>query len=146
MACSFTSERALLDQFFDASRLRDRTALARFATVVFEPHIDGIVEEFVVLDVTTERQVGERPAPDREGGLLDHRQRVINLSLLDPTDPMDPGQHQPVLLEKDVTVSARLAGAGGIDAARSIVLTVQRARVEREPRRTGRWIVVRFAY
>ena len=47
---SAASERALLDQFFAASRLRDRTALARFSTVVFEPRTDGIVEEFVVLE------------------------------------------------------------------------------------------------
>ena len=48
VSCSTASERALLDQFFAASRLRDRTALARFATVVFEPRTDGIVAEFVV--------------------------------------------------------------------------------------------------
>src|SRR5258708_7635295 len=53
--CSTASERVLVDRFFAASRLRDRTALARFATVVFEPRTDGIVEDFVVLDVTPER-------------------------------------------------------------------------------------------
>jgi hypothetical protein len=144
--CSVASERALLDQFFAASRLRDRTALARFSTVVFEPLTDGIVEEFVVLSATPERQIDESQPSDRMTGGAGERQRIINLSLIDPIDPIDPRQHQTVFLEKDVTVSARLALADGTDATRSIVLRLQRARVEHDRVRTGRWIVVRFMY
>lgn len=42
----------MLTQFFAASRLRDLTALQNFATVVFEPAIDGIVTSFDVTRVT----------------------------------------------------------------------------------------------
>jgi hypothetical protein len=150
ITCSTASERALLDQFFAASRLRDRTALARFSTVVFEPRRDGIVKEFVVLRATRERQLYEHPAfaagSKVPSEVPAERQRVINLSLADPTDPFDPGQYQTVFSEKDVTVSAQVGLADGTDATRSIVLTLQRARVEDEHPRAGRWIVVRFTY
>jgi hypothetical protein len=39
-------EEVLLRQFFEESRLRDRTALASIATVVFEPTRDGVVQDF----------------------------------------------------------------------------------------------------
>lgn len=60
-SCSSAQERAILERFFAAARLRDKTALASFATVVFEPHIDGIVTEFHIVGVTRER-------PTRGGG------------------------------------------------------------------------------
>jgi hypothetical protein len=44
-------ERPLLEQFFAASRLRDRTALQSIATVIFEPRERGIVTTFDVLKV-----------------------------------------------------------------------------------------------
>ena len=44
-------ERALIDQFFAASRLRDRTALAKISTVIFEPRERGIVTTFDVVKV-----------------------------------------------------------------------------------------------
>jgi len=43
-------EHQLLTDFFEASRLRDRTVLARMASVVFEPRRDGVVQEFKVVD------------------------------------------------------------------------------------------------
>ena len=46
------TDHQLLDRFFAASRLRDRTALARLATVVFEPARDGIVDDFSVVRTT----------------------------------------------------------------------------------------------
>ena len=52
LSCSAPAEQALLTQFFAASRLRDLTALQNFATVVFEPAIDGIVTSFDVTRVT----------------------------------------------------------------------------------------------
>lgn len=42
-ACSGAAERAVLDQFFSASRLRDLTALEKVSTVIFEPRQDGTV-------------------------------------------------------------------------------------------------------
>ena len=51
-ACTVAPEEALLHQFFAASRLRDKTALGAFATTIFEPHVDGIVTEFEILDIS----------------------------------------------------------------------------------------------
>jgi hypothetical protein len=52
LSCSHDAERALLSQFFAASRLRDLTALQKIATVVFEPATDGIVTSFEIVRVT----------------------------------------------------------------------------------------------
>jgi hypothetical protein len=51
-SCSGDTERALLTQFFAASRLRDLTALSTLATVVFEPASNGIVTGFDIKEVT----------------------------------------------------------------------------------------------
>jgi hypothetical protein len=145
IGCSGASERVLLDQFFAASRLRDLTALARFATVVFEPRPDGIVTEFVVVSVTPERRLDEdRAATSAPSPQQDELRRVINLSLADPTDPVDLTTSQIVLWEKNVTISAQVTGGDGTAATRSIVFTLQCARVANNGRRSGRWIVVGF--
>ena len=52
LSCAHDAERALLNQFFAASRLRDLTALQKIATVVFEPATDGIVTTFEIVRVT----------------------------------------------------------------------------------------------
>ena len=44
-------EQRLLEQFFSASRLRDRTALERISTVIFEPAERGTVTSFTISDV-----------------------------------------------------------------------------------------------
>jgi hypothetical protein len=54
-ACSARPEQVILEQFFSASRLRDRTALQHLATVIFEPRDQGIVTEFKITGVATER-------------------------------------------------------------------------------------------
>ena len=41
----------LLDQFFSASRLRDRTALQKIATVILEPLEQGTVTTFTITNV-----------------------------------------------------------------------------------------------
>jgi hypothetical protein len=53
--CSGDAERPLLETFFSAARLRDRTALADVATVAFEPRDRGTVLNF---DVTAVRRGG----------------------------------------------------------------------------------------
>jgi len=45
------AEQTLLDQFFNASRLRDRTALQQISTVVLEPLEQGAVTTFTIIDV-----------------------------------------------------------------------------------------------
>ena len=49
------AERPLLERFFGASRLRDRTALQSLSTITFEPREQGIVRTFEITDVTRER-------------------------------------------------------------------------------------------
>jgi hypothetical protein len=56
-ACSVPAEQPIVGDFFAASRLRDTTQLARFATVVFEPRDRGIVDRFEILSVSPERPV-----------------------------------------------------------------------------------------
>ena len=57
--CVRGTEQLLLEQFFQASRLRDRTALERVATVIFEPLEQGTVTDFTI-DAVVELQ--EKPA------------------------------------------------------------------------------------
>ena len=45
------AEQALLDQFFSASRLRDRTALQKISTVILEPLEQGAVTTFTITNV-----------------------------------------------------------------------------------------------
>ena len=45
------SEQLLLEQFFNASRLRDRTALQKISTVILEPLEQGAVTTFTITDV-----------------------------------------------------------------------------------------------
>jgi hypothetical protein len=60
-ACSAGPEQTIIADFFAASRLRDLTALSRFATVVFEPREQGTVTTFTIRNVSAERAAG----PDR---------------------------------------------------------------------------------
>lgn len=57
--CSAPAEQPLLERFFSASRLRDRTALQAFSTVIFEPHDDGIVTIFKITAVSPEQPSGD---------------------------------------------------------------------------------------
>jgi|HubBroStandDraft_6_1064221.scaffolds.fasta_scaffold1126449_1 hypothetical protein len=59
-ACGVGQERSIADQFFAESRLRDKTALQRIATVAFEPHINGIVERFEITKVSPEEDHTKR--------------------------------------------------------------------------------------
>lgn len=52
------AERTLLEQFFGASRLRDRTALQTVSTITFEPREQGIVRTFEITGITPERLEG----------------------------------------------------------------------------------------
>jgi hypothetical protein len=57
-ACGHPREKKLLDQFFAASRLRDRTAAQSVSTVFFDPQDQGLVREFTVENVTREEESG----------------------------------------------------------------------------------------
>jgi hypothetical protein len=58
-ACSVPPEQPIIADFFAASRLRDTTALAKFATVVFEPREQGMVASFEIERVSAERTAGD---------------------------------------------------------------------------------------
>ena len=45
------AEQVVLEQFFNASRLRDRTALQKISTVIFEPLEQGTVTAFSIRSV-----------------------------------------------------------------------------------------------
>jgi hypothetical protein len=55
-ACGHPAERALVDQFFSASRVRDRTAAQAVATVFFDPKDQGLVRQFAITHVTPEEE------------------------------------------------------------------------------------------
>jgi hypothetical protein len=63
-SCSATAESVLLSRFFAASRLRDHTSLQTFATVSFEPNVQGIITGFEITNVTPERQNGALMSKD----------------------------------------------------------------------------------
>jgi len=51
-ACAGGPERAVIDQFFSASRLRDFTALEKVSNVIFEPRQEGTVLAYDVVSIT----------------------------------------------------------------------------------------------
>jgi hypothetical protein len=104
ISCSPAAESALLSRFFAASRLRDHTSLQDFATVSFEPNVQGIITSFDITNVTPERQDG-------------------------------------ALVSKDVSISAPVQLPGGQTAQKNFVITMQRARPERDTNVTVRWMI-----
>ena len=58
VACGHASEKALVDQFFSKSRLRDRTGVQSLATVFFDPKDQGLVREYTITNVTPEERSG----------------------------------------------------------------------------------------
>ncbi|MGE5244225.1 MAG: hypothetical protein ACM3SQ_08355 [Betaproteobacteria bacterium] len=52
--CSSRPEQPILNQFFTASRLRDRTSLDDFALVMFDPATQGTVNSFSIASVSPE--------------------------------------------------------------------------------------------
>ena len=57
-ACSSRTEEPILSGFFNASRLRDRTALQKLATTSFDPARDGIITSFDITGVATSQARG----------------------------------------------------------------------------------------
>ena len=57
-ACGHQREQALVDQFFTASRLRDKTAAQTVSTVFFDPKDQGLVRDFTIDSVGAEEESG----------------------------------------------------------------------------------------
>jgi hypothetical protein len=56
--CGHRAEKALVDQFFSASRLGDKTAAQSVSTVFFDPKEQGLVRQFTIRGVTPEEVSG----------------------------------------------------------------------------------------
>ena len=92
-ACGPRPEQPVLAEFFNASRLRDLTALRKIATTVFDPARDGIVTDFKIKGVDA-HEAGGRSIED--------------VSISAPVKPMQGATVEKqlvVTLEKDVTGS-----------------------------------------
>jgi hypothetical protein len=57
-ACAPRPEAPILSAFFNASRLRDRTALQKIATTSFDPAARGIITSFDITAVVTREAAG----------------------------------------------------------------------------------------
>ena len=57
-ACGHPREQALVDQFFTASRLRDKTAAQTVSTIFFDPKDQGLVRDFTIDSVGAEEESG----------------------------------------------------------------------------------------
>ena len=91
--CGPRPEEPVLAEFFNASRLRDLTALRKIATTVFDPARDGIITDFKVKRVEA-HEAGGRSTED--------------VSITAPVKPMEGPTVEKqlvVTLEKDVTGS-----------------------------------------
>jgi hypothetical protein len=81
----YGAEQLLLEQFFSASRLRDRSALQQLSTVLFEPLEQGTVTSFGIAEVVELETIDGRPpskqvtvhAPVRLPGGETARRRII---------------------------------------------------------------------
>lgn len=128
------AERLLLERFFAASRLLDRTDLARYATTVFEPTTDGIVVRFRILSSAAGGAVAPTAVPD------DLRRRIVELSLVDPTSPAPPPV-DAALFTRRVSAAATVRSPAGDVSQRTLEVTLQRAVAAGAGSRRGRWIV-----
>lgn len=71
--CTGASEHPVIDGFFAASRLHDKTALSAIATVALDPLTDGTVTDFSILKIDAEP--GTKP-PSSETVTVDARVHV----------------------------------------------------------------------
>jgi hypothetical protein len=137
IACSHGSEQVILDEFFDASRLRDRTALQVFATVAFEPHLQGMVTRFAIARVGPEEHRPLSTLPSEIG--------IAALSVDDPRHPIDVRQSTGEMISKGLTVLAPVRLPSGQVAQQTMNIILQRAILKREREVVGRWIVTGIA-
>ena len=131
------SERVLLEQFFGASRLRDKTALQAFATVPFEPHVQGTVTTFTIVRVSPDEQ---KPLSMRES-----ERRIAAISVGDPRQPIDASKYAGEMVSKEVTIQAPVRLPNGQTAQKILNVILQRVILKGDRDIVGRWIVTGFA-
>jgi hypothetical protein len=89
--CGPKPEQPVLAEFFNASRLRDATALRKIATTIFDPARDGIVTDFTIKHVDA-HDAGGRATED-----------VAISAPVKPLDGPTVEKQLVVSLEKDLT-------------------------------------------
>lgn len=129
------ADHLLLDRYFSASRLLDRTELARFATVAFEPGRDGIVTRFAVVFASE----ASAPAVLAEADVV--TSRIVELSLADDEALESLLPSRVIVTTRHVGVDATVRAPSGVLLPRRLDVTVQRAEASDPPRHRGRWIV-----
>jgi hypothetical protein len=137
VACSHGSERTVLEEFFGASRLRDKTALQAFATVPFEPQVQGIITSFTIARVS--------PDEPRPLSSLASEIGIAQLSVDDPLHPIDLRSYNAEMVSEEVMIRAAVQLPNGQIAPRSLNLILQRAILKGDREVVGRWIVTGFA-
>jgi hypothetical protein len=135
--------RATLHRFFEASRLYDRTAVARLAVAAFDPHVDGIITNFTTLDVSPPRRLPRLSSSDHsDRDTAASAARITALSLLESSaaDGASPERVGEVALAAtDLVIEAPVRYFDGRTLQKRFVVTLQQA-VTRDGVRGG-WIV-----
>lgn len=130
------ADHMLLDRYFAAARLLDRTELARFSTVVFEPTRDGIVTRFTVVSASETREPPFALAHGDAG-----TSRIVELSLANPVGPEVAPPSRVTIATRHVGVDATVRSPTGTLSQRQLDVTLHRAEASDGPQRRGRWIV-----
>jgi len=153
-ACSGGSEQPVLNQFFSASRLRDKTALQSFARVAFEPRLQGTINRFVITSVTPEQRkplkgralAQEHDAAQAEGARseLASESSIVELSVEDQRNTIDITKYDGNLVSKKITIAAPVKLPHGGTAQKTLIVTMQRAVLKGDKEITGRWIITRI--
>jgi hypothetical protein len=136
-ACSHGPEQFILGEFFGASRLRDMTALQGFATVPFEPHVQGIITSFSIARVSPEEY---RPLSSVASEI-----GIAELSVDDPRHPIDVRRYNGEMVSKEVTIRAPVRLPNGQIAQKTMNIILQRTILKGDREIVGRWIVTGFA-
>jgi hypothetical protein len=137
VACSHGPEQFILGEFFGASRLRDKTALQGFATVPFEPHLQGIITSFTIARVGPEEYRPLSRVASEIG--------VAELSVDDPRHPIDVRRYNGQMVSKEVTIRAPVRLPSGQIAQKTMSIILQRTILRGDREIVGRWIVTGFA-
>jgi hypothetical protein len=137
VACSHGREQFILGEFFGASRLRDKTALQGFATVAFEPHVQGIITSFTIASVSPEEYQPLSGVASETG--------IAELSVDDPRNPIDLRRYNGEMVSKEVTIRAPVRSPDGQIAEKTIDIILQRAILNGDREIVGRWIVTGLA-
>jgi len=139
--CSSPPEEAVLGQFFAAARLRDTTALASFATIRFDPQIDGIVTDFQITHAAPEQR---RPIAGKDAsreGAANVENEIVRLSAGAVRTGLDLTRYTGQMGSKEVTIEAPVKTPDGGVVQKTMIVMVQRAILKAEPEIAGRWII-----